>query len=193
MKRKIQEEYIDRILDHANTLQSIISVDASAAKQILSLKGKQDRQTKNEIKCLYLLRSRIKIILPSYISDAEQQQQNLLIPEYKRTNADNYRQLCSFKIYASELSRVQGYDKLIKLGYFNKSNPNGVVKDHRISINTAFIGKLHPEMIGHPCNCEFLTVSENSRKGAKDSLSVKELISLIEKWDGKRRRWREFS
>ena len=193
MKRAKAEEYIDRVLDHANTLQALVDVDALAAAKITSLHSNRTRPARDETKSIFLLRKRIEIITPSYIADALTQQEYLLLPEFKRTDADRYRYLCSFNIHPSDLYRVAGYDLLVKVGYFNKdTNPGGVVKDHRLSINTAYTGKLNPDLVKHPANCEFLTVSDNARKGARDSLTIPDLLHLIEAWGTKKRRWRVF-
>lgn len=50
--------------------------------------------------------------------------------------------------------------------------------------------KVDPALIGHPVNCEFLTAKENLAKGSRGSVTIHKLILDIEKWDGKKAKFK---
>jgi hypothetical protein len=77
-----------------------------------------------------------------------------------------------------------GVEKLRSIGIFHyKNNPNGVVRDHKVSRRDGLYHGVFPEIIRHPCNCQILTNSENTSKGSKSSISIEELFFLIESYD----------
>jgi hypothetical protein len=74
--------------------------------------------------------------------------------------------------------------KLKEHGVFNsKLNRHGVVRDHKFSRKHGFIQQVFPEILRHPCNCQALTVGENSSKREKSSLTLEQLFSSIENYD----------
>jgi len=203
-KRKFQEKFIDSILDHANSLQSLMVVKSNVDREIseLSLKRKQlhstlKKETTLRLQSFYLLRKRIEIMLPSFIDDATKLQLELLVPEHERTDIYRYRCMCAFKLTANELQHVKGYDLLVKYGYYNSINTIGVVKDHRLSIKAGFISKINPELLSHPANCEFLLHKDNLNKSSNSSITLDDLQKEIVDWNNranqKTKRWKTFS
>jgi hypothetical protein len=74
--------------------------------------------------------------------------------------------------------------KLLEHGVFNpRRRKYGVVRDHMISRRDGFDLKIFPEILRHPCNCQVLTVGENSSKRSKSSLTLYELFDRIEKYE----------
>lgn len=135
--------------------------------------------------------------MPSYIEDAIEQQQFLMVPEHERTDIYRYRYLSSFRLMANDLPHIKGYDLLVKYGYHSQSNPDGVVKDHRLSIKAGFTSKINPELLlSHPCNCEFLQHKTNIAKYSRSSVTLAELQEEIERWNKrvgmKIKRWKVF-
>jgi hypothetical protein len=55
--------------------------------------------------------------------------------------------------------------------------------DHRYSRNHGFLEKLDPGIIGHICNLEILTFSENRNKWSSCSITISELKEEIEKFN----------
>ena len=101
----------------------------------------------------------------------------------KKGNIYKYRYDARFTIGTS-LYKIKGYDKLIKYGFYNKeTNPNGVVKDHRLSIKYGFTNKIDPLIIGHLANCEFLFYKDNIKKSAYCSISLDKLLKDIDLWN----------
>tara|TARA_Y100001951_G_C11288487_1_gene270412 strand:+ start:533 stop:1171 length:639 start_codon:yes stop_codon:yes gene_type:complete len=94
-------------------------------------------------------------------------------------NPSSYRYKARFDINIADLPYIKGYDKLKKLGFYNrKNNPNGVVKDHRFSIKSGIVLEIPPEYLGNLSNCEFLTEKENLVKSSNNSISFEEFCDL---------------
>lgn len=75
-------------------------------------------------------------------------------------------------------------DKFSRLGVFNsRKQKRGVVRDHIYSRREGFNNGVFPEILRHPCNCQVLTVSENSSKRDKSCLTLEELFYIIETYD----------
>lgn len=64
-------------------------------------------------------------------------------------------------------------------------NPDGLTRDHRISVNEAIRNGLDPFYIKHPLNCQIMTFAENNKKNTKSSLSYAELICKVDQFEGK--------
>lgn len=92
-----------------------------------------------------------------------------------------YREQCNFSL-AGIIHNVRGYGLLEKYGMYSKKNPNGVVRDHRVSVNYGYKNNIDPKIISHPANCEFLQHKDNARKTFTNSISLEELLVDIEKW-----------
>lgn len=101
---------------------------------------------------------------------------------YKKTSS-NYRRACTFA-FNPELYPDKFDTNLIKqVGWFHrKTNPNGLVKDHMLSVAEGFLNGISVEVINHPANCQLLTATENGRKSSKSSITLDELMRRIEAW-----------
>jgi len=58
-------------------------------------------------------------------------------------------------------------------------NPNGISRDHMISIVDGFKNNIPPEIIKHPANCQLMKHPDNNRKNTKSSITIEELKSKI--------------
>lgn len=77
-------------------------------------------------------------------------------------------------------------DIVKELGMYNsKTNPNGITRDHRVSVNEAIRNNYDPYYIKHPLNCELMTFVANNKKKAKSSISYSELIQLVDSYETK--------
>ena len=67
----------------------------------------------------------------------------------------------------------------------NKSaNPNGVSRDHMISVSDGFKHGIDPDLLRHPANCALILQRENSRKKSTSTITLdqlKERIALFER------------
>jgi hypothetical protein len=64
-----------------------------------------------------------------------------------------------------------------------KTNPNGLSRDHRVSVNEAIRNNYDPYYVSHPVNCEIMFHHENNRKKTKSSITYEELIRLVDAYD----------
>lgn len=91
-----------------------------------------------------------------------------------------YRYDCRFKIDASNISLIKGYDLLLKNGLYSEQNSSGVVKDHRVSVKYGYDNGVPAEVIGHIKNCEFMQFKDNLKKSKGCSLTLESLLGEIE-------------
>jgi len=98
--------------------------------------------------------------------------------QYKR-----YKQLCSFRFIEKYYDTFLGYDLYVKHGFYNPlTKKDGVCHDHMFSVKSGFDLKMHPDIISHPANCQFLMNSVNSLKGSDNAISKEILFDNILKW-----------
>jgi hypothetical protein len=67
----------------------------------------------------------------------------------------------------------------------NKTNPNGITRDHKISVNDAIRYGYDPYYIKHPMNWELMFFNENNKKKTNSSITYQELIKLVDDYDKK--------
>lgn len=101
----------------------------------------------------------------------------------KNANYNQYRSMCQFRFNKNVYPLVEGYELLKKYGIWNKSNPNGVARDHKLSIKYGYDHNINPSIISHPANCEFISLRENSSKGSECSITLDQLLQRIEQWE----------
>jgi len=69
-------------------------------------------------------------------------------------------------------------------GFRSASNPNGVSRDHKVSVNEAIKNNYDPYYIKHVMNCELMLFSENNKKKTKSSITYDELVKLVDNYEG---------
>lgn len=190
MKRQIIENYIDEWLDKVETIADLASVDkASRLRQDTIFHAKEagklpQKEYKGEYQKLQFLKHRIEITLPVMVQAAIEKQEYLLLPENERCDIVKYRYLASFEITPQNIKRIKGYYLLKDVGIFHPTrNPNGVVKDHRLSVKYGFDNKIDPSIVGHVANCEFLRFGDNGAKSSTCSVSLRFLQEEIKVWN----------
>lgn len=67
----------------------------------------------------------------------------------------------------------------------NKTNPNGITRDHKVSVNDAIKNGYDPYYIKHPMNCELMFFNENNKKKTNSSITYEELVKLVDDYDMK--------
>lgn len=65
----------------------------------------------------------------------------------------------------------------------SKENPNGVTRDHRVSVNEAIRNGYDPYYITHPLNCELMLFEDNNKKNITSSIAYEELVSQVKEYD----------
>lgn len=96
---------------------------------------------------------------------------------------ENYRFSTSFDFEIKKYKEFFDISLVEKFGWYSPSNKRnnltGVSKDHMFSVNDGFKLKINPELIKHPANCQLLLHSDNQKKRATSSITLKELLNRI--------------
>lgn len=71
-------------------------------------------------------------------------------------------------------------------GFWNPANPNGLTRDHKVSVNSAIREGLDAFYIRHPLNCELLPWLENNRKKTANSITYEELMAQVDAYEAKK-------
>lgn len=99
----------------------------------------------------------------------------------------NYKTNCQFKFNVYDYPSEFDIGIVEKFGWYkasnNGNNPNGVSRDHMISIRYGFENHIDVRIISHPANCQLILQKENSRKNKKISLTLGELLIRINNWN----------
>jgi hypothetical protein len=105
------------------------------------------------------------------------------ITDEERISKISYQEKCKFDL-RNCIENVLGYELLIQHGMYHRiNNKNGVVRDHRLSVDWGYKLGIDPKIISHPANCRFLTASENSKKSKASEIKLDELMVDIENWN----------
>lgn len=64
-----------------------------------------------------------------------------------------------------------------------KKNPNGISRDHRVSITDAKRFNYDPYYISHPLNCELMPHTLNNKKKTASSMLYEDLVKLVDNYD----------
>lgn len=93
--------------------------------------------------------------------------------------------MCRFRFKLEEYPNE--FDiKLIEIfGWYNKDNPNGVSRDHMLSISYGWKRDIPPRIIRHPANCKLMLYENNLEKGWRSSINYSKLMNRISDWDRK--------
>lgn len=95
-----------------------------------------------------------------------------------------YRMECSFSFDVRKYPEQFNLELLKNHNMFNpKTNPNGVVKDHLISIDFGKKNNIDPFYLSHPANCELILQKDNMKKLTKCNITLEELLTRIEVWE----------
>jgi len=97
-----------------------------------------------------------------------------------------YRQACTFTFDLRKYPNEFDLSLLARFGVFNpKTNPLGMTRDHRLSIQFGKDNGIDPKIMSHPANCELMTQAQNSKKHSSSSISLPQLLEAIELWEMK--------
>ncbi len=94
-----------------------------------------------------------------------------------------YKKSCEFKFDPYKYKNIPGYELLLDKGIYSAvGNPNGVCRDHMLSVEYGWRNKIDPKIIAHPANCQFIGNIDNIKKGSGSCLSLKLLKQRINNW-----------
>lgn len=106
-----------------------------------------------------------------------------------KTDYDIYKLECSFRFNVYKYPEEFNLELLEERGWYEAKNrgdnPNGISRDHMISIKYGFVNGIDSNIIAHPANCQLMKHVDNNSKKTKCSIQIEELVSRIEKWERK--------
>lgn len=108
---------------------------------------------------------------------------NFRIKDGSRLTDDKkiYKNLCQFKFNVAEYNFIPGLSKLNDVGFYHPiKNPNGLCRDHMISIEYGWVNKIDPKIISHPANCQLITNSDNISKNSDSCITIEQLLERID-------------
>lgn len=98
---------------------------------------------------------------------------------YKADNRNRYA--FSFNVY--DFPSLFDITELKEVGFYHPiKNPNGLTRDHKISVNEAILNNYDSKYIKHPLNCQLMSFQDNNKKKTKSSLSYDNLVTMVDKW-----------
>lgn len=91
-----------------------------------------------------------------------------------------YREECAFTFNPYDYLSVDGFGLLQEFGMFSpRKNPNGVTRDHMVSVKFGFDNGIDPSIIKHPANCQYMSNKDNARKNFSCSITIEQLMERI--------------
>lgn len=176
---KEASRYYGRLRSGCKSLQDLV-VATDVANRDFSLVFHKKVKDKHLLRVIGKSIKKLKILRDVLIDDALNEQ--YLYLKIGEGDIHRYRYMCRFKICLDNIHTIKGFDKLVTYGLYEKNtNPNGVVKDHRISIKYGFDNNLSHDIIGNIANCEFLRYNENAIKSDKNAITINELLFEMKK------------
>jgi len=110
----------------------------------------------------------------------------------RRKHLDEYRRFaleCRFQFSLNQYPTEFDFDLIKKRGWYKAKNrghnPNGVTRDHIVSVRWAYEHGIDSKYISHPANCQLMLQLANVSKGKKASLTIEELMDKIKSWNEK--------
>lgn len=113
-----------------------------------------------------------------------------IVCRYENTDKmRKYRSQCAFQINVFNYPEEFDLDLIAKHGMYSaknkEDNPNGITRDHMISVKYGFDNHIPPEIVRHPANCRLITHMENMKKNRRCILTIEQLSERIKSWDEK--------
>ena len=95
----------------------------------------------------------------------------------------NYRRACTFSFNPELYPSKFDLDLIKQFGWYNReTNPNGLVKDHMVSVKYGSEHSIPVNVINHPANCQLISHKENGKKSSQCSISIENLYERIKNW-----------
>lgn len=93
-----------------------------------------------------------------------------------------YKSRAKFNFNVYDYPDYFNLDLLKKHGWYHPNkNPNGISRDHLMSIQEGWIFKVNPDIISHPANCQLVFHYQNNSKNTKSIITLDELLKKMEK------------
>ncbi len=190
-KTSIRKKRIAQYLDNPNkckTCNSILAYDKKSqiycSSKCVNLKPSPTPKVVGEFSTLYNCTCKhcnLKMLLPSpkqYCEECKENHSNLRMRYKFNFNVYHYPDL-----FDLDLLNEKGW--YAPRGKSGKWNPNGLSRDHKVSVAEAIKNNYDSYYITHPMNCELMPHSENQKKHSDCSLSYSSLKQLVDEYDRK--------
>ena len=111
--------------------------------------------------------------------------------KYCRVNMTNKKSIYQFKFNVYDYPNLFNLELLNQIGFYapkgksGKWNPNGLSRDHKVSVSEACKFDYDPYYMTHPINCDLMPHTDNLKKFTSSSLSYARLIELVNEYDSK--------
>src|SRR5574343_131984 len=98
-----------------------------------------------------------------------------------------YKNDCIFRFSLNDYPTKFDFDLIKKYGWYKAknrgNNPNGVSRDHIVSIKYGWLNNIPATVISHPANCQLVQQCINNKKKTDCWITIDELIFRIKEWD----------
>ena len=188
-KRQHRENLIKNIPKISNTLKQFYQEKQLERKEqyyknpkickqcgkIIPFEGHQDKIRFCSQSCAATYNN-LRKPLKGIISEFELEYNNITIDEKIK-----YKKDCAFKFNPFLYENIPGYELLLEFGlYHSINNPNGVCRDHMVSMEYGWRYNIDSEIISSPYNCQFLQSKDNIAKGSGCNITIEELLLRIQ-------------
>lgn len=99
---------------------------------------------------------------------------------------EKYRQLCRFSFNVYDYPEHFNLNLLEEYGWYKAKNrgdnPEGVSRDHMVSVSYGYENGILPYYISHPANCRLMQHNQNNKKNSECSITFEELLKRIDSW-----------
>jgi len=110
------------------------------------------------------------------------------IPQKRKRKGLTYKEysrLCRFKFDIEEYTEEFDTDLVKQFGWYDINNPDGVSRDHMLSISYGWKHTIPPKVLRHPANCCLMLYKDNCQKGWRSSINYAGLEDRIRAWNKK--------
>ena len=97
------------------------------------------------------------------------------------------REPYEFRFNVYDFPNLFDLDMLNQIGFKNRSNKNGIVRDHKVSIYDARKYGYNPYYISHVLNCQLLRSNDNLSKSKRSDMLYETLVKLVDEYDSQHR------
>lgn len=111
---------------------------------------------------------------------------------FKRINTTEFQKYkldSAFKFNLADYPNEFDFSLIEQFGWYKPKNKgdnlNGVSRDHKISVVYGYNNNIDTKIISHPANCQLMKHTENISKHKKNSITIEELLILIQNWETK--------
>lgn len=102
---------------------------------------------------------------------------------------ETYRQRFKFTFNVYKYPDLFDIQHITNVGWYSRGgtagnwNPDGLSRDHKVSVSDAIKNGFDPYYISHPMNCEIMTWLDNNKKKSRSSILYEDLVKLVDNYE----------